>query len=87
VNGTIAVASTVTVNTNPAPITISVSGNTLTLSWPADHLGWHLQVQNSSATAGLGTNWVTIPGSDSVTSTNITINPTIASVFYRMIYP
>jgi hypothetical protein len=44
-----------------------------------------LQVQTNSA--GLGTNWVTIPGSDSVTSTNFPINPAARSVFYRMVYP
>lgn len=87
VNGTISVVSTVTVNTNPTNVTASVSGNVLTLSWPADHLGWHLQVQTNSLSNGLGANWVTIPGSDTVTSTNITIRPDIGSVFYRMVYP
>ena len=87
VDGTVAVAATVTVNTNPTNITATVSGNTLTLSWPADHLGWHLQVQTNPLTSGLGTNWFTIPGSDTVVSTNIIINPADGSVFYRMIYP
>jgi len=87
VNGTIAVASTVNVNTNPTNITATVSGSTLTLSWPADHLGWHLQVQTNTLSTGLGTNWITIPGSDTVTSTNVIINPANDSVFYRMIYP
>ena len=87
VNGTIAVASVVTVNTNPTNITAIVSGNTLTLSWPADHLGWHLQVQTSALSAGLGTNWITIPGSDTVTATNLAINPANGAVFYRMVYP
>ena len=87
VNGTIAVASAATVNTTPTNITASVSGGTLTLSWPADHLGWHLQVQTNSPGAGLGTNWVILPGSDAVTSTNLPINPAAGSVFYRMVYP
>jgi hypothetical protein len=87
VNGTIAVVSTVTVNTNPTNIIATVSGGTLTLSWPTDHLGWHLQVQTNATSAGLGANWITIPGSDSVVSTNLTINPANGSVFYRMIYP
>jgi autotransporter-associated beta strand protein len=87
VNGTIAVASAVTVNTTPTNITATVSGNTLTLSWPADHLGWRLQVQTNTPSSGLGTNWVTIPGSDAVISTNIIINPANGSVFFRMVYP
>ena len=56
VDGTIAVASAVTVNTIATNITATVSGSTLMLSWPADHLGWHLQAQTNAATSGLGTN-------------------------------
>lgn len=76
----------VTVSTVPTNIVFAVSGNSLNLSWPADHLGWKLQAQTNSLTSGLGTNWVTIPGSDTMTSTNITINPANESVFYRLIY-
>jgi autotransporter-associated beta strand protein len=85
VNGSIAVAPSV--NLNPTNLTATLSGNTLTLSWPADHLGWHLQVQTNGLSSGLATNWVTIPGSDAVTSTNITVNPAYGSVYYRMVYP
>ena len=38
----------VNVNTTPTNITASVSGNTLQLSWPPDHIGWRLQVQTNS---------------------------------------
>ena len=75
------------ISTAPTNIVASVSGNTLTLSWPADHLGWKLQVQTNSLSAGLGTNWITVPGSDAVISTNITINPANGAVFYRLTYP
>jgi autotransporter-associated beta strand protein len=75
------------VNTNPTNVTAAVSGNGLTLSWPADHLGWHLQVQTNSLATGLGTNWVTLPGSDAVITTNLTINPANGAVFYRLVYP
>jgi autotransporter-associated beta strand protein len=87
VNGTIAVASAVTVNTNSTNITATVSGNQLILSWPADHIGWHLQVQTNSLSTGLGTNWVTIPGTDTVGSYTNTINPANGAVFYRQVYP
>ncbi len=76
-----------TVNTNPTNLTFSVTGNTLTLSWPSDHLGWHLQYQTNSLTTGLNNNWTIIPGSDTITSTNITINPAEPTVFYRLTYP
>ncbi len=72
---------------NPTNITVSVSGQTLSLSWPADHLGWILQVQTNNLITGLGTNWVDVPGSGSSTSAVITINPTNPSVFYRLRHP
>jgi autotransporter-associated beta strand protein len=73
--------------TNPTNITASVSGNVLTLSWPVDHLGWKLESQTNTLGVGLNTNWVTLPGSDAVTTMNITINPTNGAVFYRMANP
>jgi hypothetical protein len=71
----------------PASITMEASGNTIALSWPMDHLGWHLQVQTNTPEAVWGTNWVTLPGSDLVTGTNIAINPTNGAVFFRLVYP
>jgi hypothetical protein len=85
-DGSISVIKTVA--TNPTNLMFTVlGGNTLHLSWPSDHLGWHLQSQTNSASAGLGTNWITFPGTDLVTSTNVAINPANPTVFYRMIYP
>jgi autotransporter-associated beta strand protein len=72
--------------TNPTNILFSVNGNVLTLSWPADHLGWTLQTQTNALNVGLSTNWVSVPNSASVTSTNITMNPASPTVFYRLIF-
>lgn len=72
---------------NPTNMTFTVSGNTLTLSWPADHLGWILQSQTNGLSTGLGTNWVDVPGSASVTSTNLTMNPQTPAGFYRLRKP
>jgi F5/8 type C domain/Right handed beta helix region len=71
----------------PANIATVFSSNTIALSWPTDHLGWRLQVQTNPLGTGLGANWVTLPGSDTITSTNITINPTGGAVFYRLASP
>ncbi|MDB6122952.1 MAG: Coagulation factor 5/8 type domain protein [Pedosphaera sp.] len=71
----------------PTSIVATTSGNALALSWPGDHLGWHLQVQTNAPGTGLGTNWVTLPGSELVTGTNVTINPANGAVFYRLISP
>ena len=58
---------TQTIANNPTNITFSVSGNTLTLSWPSDHLGWILQSQTNSINAGLSANWFDVIGSGSST--------------------
>jgi autotransporter-associated beta strand protein len=86
-SGTIAVISTASVATNQVPITFSVAGSTLNLSWPPDHLGWKLQSQTNTLASGLGTNWVTVPGSTSVTNMSIPINVLNGSVFFRLLYP
>jgi hypothetical protein len=71
----------------PTNITSAFDGANLTLSWPADHIGWRLQSQTNSLSVGLGTNWADVSGS---TTTNQVITPVDAangSVFFRMIYP
>ena len=77
-----------TVNPNlTAPITAVVSGSTLTLSWPADHTGWRLQVQTNGLGTGLNTNWSDVAGATTVNSVNTTLDPANGTVFYRMVYP
>ena len=76
---------TSTVATNPTNITASVSGNTLTLTWPGDHLGWTLQT-NATDLAN-SSDWFAYPGSASVTNVSVTINPNQTNVFFRLISP
>jgi len=85
-SGSLQVIVPVTVATNPTNITVSITGgNTLHLSWPADHLGWTLQT-NSVDLANTNY-WFAYPGSASVTNENITIYPTQKNVFFRLVYP
>ncbi|HEX3856046.1 MAG TPA: DUF5703 domain-containing protein [Verrucomicrobiae bacterium] len=74
-------------STTPPQLNFGVGSGQIQFSWPQDHLGWELQAQTNSLASGLGTNWVTLPGSESVTGTNITINPASGAVFYRLVYP
>jgi len=69
----------------PALLTNSVSGGVLSLSWPASQ-GWRLQMQTNSLTSGLGTNWTYITDG-TLSSTNITVDATKPTVFYRLKYP
>lgn len=76
-----------TVNTTPTNIVSSISGNQLTLTWPADHIGWELQVQTNNLSGGIGTNWVDVSGSTTTDQITTTMNPTNGCVFYRLVYP
>lgn len=84
-NGVLSVVSGVALNSTN--ITFSVSGSTLALSWPTDHLGWILQSQTNALSKGVSTNWVDIAGTASVTQTNINIIPANPTVFFRLRSP
>ena len=87
-DGTIAVKSLVA--TNPTNLTASVSGGVLTLSWPADHTGWRLLVQTNNLANGISTNaadWSSVAGSASLNSTNLPVDATKPTEFYRLVYP
>jgi fibronectin-binding autotransporter adhesin len=91
-NGSITLVSggSAGVNTNSTNIVATVSGNTLTLKWPSDHIGWRLLAQTNPLTIGLtgGTNnWFYISGSSSTNQVIMTINPSNPTVFYRLTYP
>jgi hypothetical protein len=68
-------------------ITFQATANQLQLSWPPDHLGWHLQVQTNDPTAGLGTNWTDLPDTTSTDQVFISLDPNNSSVFLRLAYP
>jgi autotransporter-associated beta strand protein len=74
----------VTVNTNPPLVQVSVSGNTLSLSWPTNR-GWTLQTNSVSLTSP--GSWFPMAGSAALTNVNIIINPAKTNVFFRMVYP
>jgi hypothetical protein len=60
--------------------------NTLQLAWPADRLGWMLQVQTNDLSTGLGINWISLPGSTTSTQFSAPIVPSNPTVFYRLVY-
>jgi hypothetical protein len=72
--------------TNPTNLTLQVSSASLTLNWPANHIGWQLQSQTNNLNQGLGTNWSEVSGSTTTNQMLIPINPTNGSVFYRLEY-
>ena len=70
----------------PLPVNFVANGTALQFNWPADHIGWMLQVQTNSAN-GLGSNWVTLSASAATNQMLLPIDPTAGSVFFRLIHP
>jgi hypothetical protein len=81
--------SVVVTSAQPLPtLTPIISGNQLTLSWPAAWTsGVVLQSQTNRLTTGLSTNWVTIPGTDATNSYVTAINTANGTVFFRLVSP
>ena len=84
-NGILSLISTV--NLQPVALDQIVAGNQLILAWPADHLGWHLQWQTNTTAAGLGTNWMDIPGTAALSAFTNVLDPLSGPTFYRLTYP
>ena len=87
ITGTGSVQVGIPIANNPTNITYSVSSGVLSLSWPADHLGWILQSQTNSLGKGLSTNWVDVAGTSSATTKNVNISPLTPAAFFRLRHP
>ena len=72
----------------PGTITNSISGSTLSLTWPTGQ-GWRLVSQTNDLTTGLNPDssaWFTVPDVSDGSAT-ITVDPTQPTVFYELVYP
>ncbi|MGC3959514.1 MAG: autotransporter-associated beta strand repeat-containing protein [Verrucomicrobiota bacterium] len=85
VNGSITLVSGL--NPNPAPLSSTLTGSTLNLNWPLDHLGWTLQVQTNTLAVGISTNWTAVAGSTATNQVFVPVVPGNPSVFYRLTLP
>jgi autotransporter-associated beta strand protein len=74
-----------TIASNSTNINFTISGGTLTLTWPADHLGWI--AQSNAVDLSLSNFWFDIAGSQTATNLVIPINPAAPQVYYRLRYP
>ena len=88
----ISVTSTLTVpgtqvSLSPPTLVPDLAGNGIHLSWPADHTGWVLQMQTNDLNHGLGTNWVSVPESETTNQASVSINPANGAVFLRLVSP
>ena len=81
---------TPSVNPTPTNIIARLSGTHLTLSWPADHIGWRLFVQTNDLAAGISSrtnDWAAVPGSPASNVISIPIDATKPGGYYRLAYP
>ena len=73
---------------NPTNITAVVTGgNTLEMSWPADHTGWILQGQTNASGVGLTATWFNVPNTSITNRVFMPIDPAAGSIFYRLVSP
>jgi hypothetical protein len=72
---------------SPPQLVFEISSGLIQILWPADHLGWTLQMQTSDLSTGLGTNWISIPDSATNTQFISPLTPENPSEFYRQIHP
>jgi hypothetical protein len=61
------------------------NGNQLDISWPT--IAGHLETQTNSLSVGIGTNWVTVPGSAATNHVVVPLDQSNGSVFYRLAVP
>ena len=66
-------------------LVVQVSGNLLDISWPV--AGGRLQTQTNGLSQGIGTNWVTVPGSTTTNRVFVPLAGNHGSVFYRLALP
>jgi len=78
----VALPSLISTNLN-----VQIMENQMQLSWPADHIGWTLQVQTNSLNAGLGTNWAAMADSSATNQMSFPLGLSNGSVFFRLVYP
>ena len=71
----------------PVSMAMGANGGQIQLNWPADHIGWHLQIQTNPAGNGLSTNWFTYASSISTNQVLVPVSSTKGSVFLRLTYP
>jgi len=82
-NGQLSVVSaTAAYSTN---FNFTISGGTLSLTWPSSHLGWIMQSNSVGVTSS--SNWFDIPNSSNVTNLNVIPSSTLTNVFYRLRSP
>jgi hypothetical protein len=87
-NGVLTALATVALN--PTNFIANLSGMNLTLTWPADHIGWTLTMQTNNLNLGLNlnpTNWMRLTNTTTTNQFVIPLNGSAPAGFFRLVYP
>jgi hypothetical protein len=76
----------VPVSVAPVSLGFQVTAGQCEVSWPTDHIGWHLQTQSHPNGGGLTTNWTDVANSTLTNRVTIPMSHT-NDVFFRLVYP
>jgi beta-galactosidase len=83
-DGQVQMASELAVTAVPQALSWQWLPGALRLSWLSSPAPWQLQAQANSAGAGLGSNWVVVPGA--ITNPYVVpVDQTLGSAFYRLV--
>lgn len=74
-----------TLPVTPPSITTVLSGNIAYFSWPSNYVGYRLESNSVSLTAG--GSWFTVAGSASTNQAALPVNAARSNVFFRLAYP
>jgi len=80
-------APAVSIATNSPLLGWQINGGQIQFSWPADHIGWTLQMQSNAPAVGLTTNWGVVAGSVLTNQISLPIYPPGGNVFFRLTFP
>jgi alpha-L-fucosidase len=75
---------------SPPTLTWSLSATELTLSWPADYLGWTLLMQTNGLEQGISArtnDWMRIQGTAATNQFTVPLTGTGPMEFYQLVYP
>jgi pectin methylesterase-like acyl-CoA thioesterase len=79
--------ATLTVPVPPTALTPQINGATLNFFWPTNSIGFRLEMQTHPPGVGLNSNWFTVPGSADTNQKFFTLDTSLGSAFFRLVYP
>lgn len=68
-------------------LTNDITSTNITFNWPANVVGWRLEVQTNDLSVGINTNWATVGSSWRTNQVVVPIVSTNPTVFYRLANP